>query len=198
MEKENNLSLSYPFESYKFIIMDLTSDPTVPLVIEEKNTNNKPKYFLHDETIAWLKDNMEVSILTLPVKFSNHQSEFNKLNVKNSLDVHGVTISIKIGDQYICSAACNINIESVNSAIASLTRVNENMLIAMNRMQNEINMLNQVLKIKTDHEKKEYTPEEIRQGAFNNTEDSIISGRSENSNEDHSWIQSVDNSKKLQ
>ena len=124
-----------------------TSDNEIHPIDREETTNGgrapknpKPKFFLHDETIAWLKDNMTISNV---VHMSAVRGEYvDKLDVQGIL-MKDITpcVMVSIADVPICNTMINIPMQGYVKAIEKLVHINENLMIALTRQQQEINTL---------------------------------------------------------
>jgi len=118
--------------------------PTTEKPKEKKDSNPlakpSPRFFLHDETIAWLQDNMKIGhTVHLSAARGTYVSKL-ALNGQfyNSMTAH---LEISVAGVPICETHITLPLDGYTSAIETLVNVNENLMIAVTRHEETIDKL---------------------------------------------------------
>lgn len=115
-------------------LMD-TSQPMADLREEAKPKTDGPKFFLHDEMIYWLQNNLQLYLSTSINKYSS--------NVNDQNDV-GLTVTISIGGQHITGNTVLIK-NAVTSDVVDNKFILDNLKMQVIDQQKKLEELEQVI-----------------------------------------------------
>ena len=112
-------------------------------VLKQHKPGDKPRFFLHDEMKAWLKDHLDVKI----THGENRSSDYNlqqKLNLNNTLPVSFyVSITLSLDEEPVAMQQFLLPMQEYERAFQAIANVSENCMIHINRLMSEVQILQQ-------------------------------------------------------
>lgn len=114
-------------------------------ILKEHKTGDRPRFFLHDEMKAWLQDHLHLTIeggINRSVDIETSQ----KLGLKQCITA-GFYIELKamLDGDVITTAARNITLTEIPEAFSTLSKVVENCMVHIQRLTEEVTVLQQRL-----------------------------------------------------
>lgn len=109
--------------------------------LKDRKPGDKPRFFLHDEMKAWLKENMVVTLSSQAMRSSDFALT-QKLNLFEQLTTgHHVDLEISIAGETLTRMTTAINMSSYEKAFQTLTHVVETCMIQISNLREENNQL---------------------------------------------------------
>ncbi len=114
-------------------------------ILQEHKPGDKPRFFLHDEMKAWLQDHLEVVIKT-GVNRSPDNDTAERLGLKENIPAgFFISVDIKLDEEEITSAGRNVSLNEIALGMGSLSRVVETCMVHIQRLMEEVRVLQQRL-----------------------------------------------------
>ena len=110
-------------------------------ILKQHKEGDKPRFFLHDEMVEWLKDNLEIDLMIIP-KYLPYTEVHQKLEIKSDIS-NGFEIQIQLMiDGKPISLKKWLHMES-HEALEKMTYYIEKLIINSTRLEQKIIELEQ-------------------------------------------------------
>jgi len=112
-------------------------------ILKERAPDQKPRFFLHDEMIAWLKDNMKIQVNQYATTLGDSQLA-EKLGIPHSMgltDAIHIDMTITVGGSVIATQSTKTSIYEYHKAFRTLANVTETCMVHITNLQNEVTYL---------------------------------------------------------
>jgi hypothetical protein len=104
-------------------------------ILKERAPDQKPRFFLHDEMIAWLKDNLKVKVQPCFTANAPDYDLAGKLGCSHVIPTHlQLDVTVKVGDEVIITECTVAHAEPYLSALKTLANVVEQCMIHINEL----------------------------------------------------------------
>lgn len=105
-------------------------------VLKNREPGQKPRFFLHEEMKAWLKDNMKLEVSAYTGDSLDYSLK-NKLNVANLPNQIIMNASLTIDGEVLGTSYKLLNFQGWIDAMGCMSRVTEQCMMQIQMLQNE-------------------------------------------------------------
>jgi hypothetical protein len=115
-------------------------------VLKQHKPGDKPRFFLHDEMKAWLKDHLDVKITHGENRSSDYDLQ-RKLGISYSLPVgFYISLTLSLDKEPVVIQQLNLPMPEYERAFKAIANVSENCIIQINRLISEVQILQERVK----------------------------------------------------
>ena len=112
-------------------------------VLKDHKPGDKPRFFLHDEMKAWLKDHLDIKITYGENRSFDYEMQ-GKLALNNTLPVgFYMSITLSLDGELVAIQQFNIPMQEYEKAFKTICNVSETCMIQINRLLSEVQILQQ-------------------------------------------------------
>ena len=116
-------------------------------ILQERTPEQKPRFFLHDEMVAWLADNLKLEVVHQIERSRDHQLQ-QKLSLYNGLpNALLVNIVASAGGVTFYQGTAPISLHEYERAMQCLVNVNETCMQKITQMEYQLQQLQRRLEL---------------------------------------------------
>lgn len=122
---------------YNLQLKELQPFKMIDQILKDRQPDQKPRFFLHDEMKAWLEDNLDITIIH-GVNKSTDFTLSGKLGLYETLTAgHNLQLTVRVAGETISMHGINLPLVDHEQAFKCLANVAENCMVQINQLQAE-------------------------------------------------------------